>query len=75
MATTEAVHIGDWVLVDGGAVRQAAPSPHDDGDIAVDADLEEERLHYPTEDREAGRALRHTPFAWEGALVGERGER
>ncbi len=43
-------HPGDWVLLRGGtAARRAAP-PEAALDHPIDADLEDERHHYPTED-------------------------
>jgi hypothetical protein len=61
MAVTDRIRPGDWVLIDGGAVVCGVPCSTVEVDIAADADLEDERHHYPTEDPETAPAVRHHP--------------
>jgi hypothetical protein len=61
LLTTE-LHPGDWVLLDRGAIVRRAEPPDAALDHPFDADLLDERRHYPTEDPESAPAiLRHPP--------------
>lgn len=59
---TREIHPGDWVMLDGGAIVRRAAPPDAALDHPFEADLIDERRHYPTEDPEtAPPVLHHLP--------------
>lgn len=57
------LHPGDWVRLDRGAIVRRAASPDAALDHPFEADLIDERRHYPTEDPESAPPLLHRPPA------------
>jgi hydrogenase maturation factor len=54
---------GDWVLVDGGSIIRRTAPPDAALDHPFEADLIDERRHYPTEDPESAPPILHHPPA------------
>lgn len=61
--STHELRPGDWVLIDAGAVVRRAAAPDAALDRAFEADLVDERRHYPTEDPETAPPVLHHPPA------------
>jgi hypothetical protein len=57
------LHPGDWVRLDGGAIVRRATPPDAALDHPFEADLLDERRHYPTEDPESAPPSLHRPPA------------